>query len=200
MCPLQSKHPKHLTDIARVVLPSIPLLPGADKHPLARLGFAIPRHVQVRDVALASHRRWQQPQKGPVAKHRGWRRWLRPDVGGWAFVVTKRCGGRRCVMVGIAEAYRGGASGALVELLTASRRSPPPPLRQHRGWRRPAAVVRLGAWVVVAIDASGMGDANVGAASPSIPRCEAQGNGGAGCDRPRADGRWLACGKSRPCG
>ena len=52
-------------------------------------------------------------------------------------------------MVGIAEAYRGRASGVFVELLTASRRSPPPPLRQHRGWRGPAAVVGLGAvgWV-----------------------------------------------------
>ncbi len=40
------------------------------------------------------------------------------------------------------------------------------------GWRGPAAVVRLSAWVVVASEARGMDDANVGAASPSIPRCE----------------------------
>jgi hypothetical protein len=44
-------HPNNLTDIPGVVFPPIPLLPGADKHLLARLGFAIPRHIQLRNVA-----------------------------------------------------------------------------------------------------------------------------------------------------
>jgi hypothetical protein len=50
-----------------VILPTILLLPGADEDSLARLGFSIPRHVQLRDVALPAHGRRQQAQVGRVA-------------------------------------------------------------------------------------------------------------------------------------
>ncbi len=63
----------------------------------------------------------------------------------------------------------------------------------------PAAVVRLSAWVVVASAASGMDDANVGADSPSVPRCDSTGDW-RGWLRPAARERALECGKARRCG
>ena len=62
-------------------------------------------------------------------------RWLRrgrSNCGG-VFDGAKRRRGRRPGLVGIVRAYRGRASGVLIEALDVSRRAPEPPLRKQRG-------------------------------------------------------------------
>src|ERR1039458_828287 len=58
--------PNHVADVLVIIFPAIPLLPGPDKHSLPCLGLPIPLHIQLRDVALPSHRRRQQAQVSPV--------------------------------------------------------------------------------------------------------------------------------------
>src|ERR1035437_1066185 len=58
--------PNRVADVLGSVFPAIPLLADPDKHPLPSLRLPIPRHIQLRDVALPSHWRRQQPQVGSV--------------------------------------------------------------------------------------------------------------------------------------
>ena len=75
---------------------------------------------------------------------------LRALVSLVAFVVAKRWRGRTRVLVGIGRAYRGRASGVMVESPDCEPQAPPPPVAKHRAVEGPAAVVCLYAFGVVA--------------------------------------------------
>jgi len=93
----------------------------------------------------------------------GLARWLRRGRSNreGVFDGAKREGGRTPGLVGIAGACRSRASGVLVQFLIVSRRPRHPPLRKHRGVAGPAAVVGLGAVVLVVVHSATGGVADV---------------------------------------